>query len=766
MQLQLQEHKIRCGTLATGLLLLLAIGLLCPALFLPFWDGGSAKELFNLEDAPPVMSSLWSISFNNPPPEFAKPKRRDSSTWDEYCAAQAKKPESRQSASSFISEVNGTVAGSSNATSSNIGNETSANRSGSRKLRPREGDPSLPDSACFLVTTSRMMMVLSPSLSSAAFITIVAARMRMSVLIFLLGAFFSGLSAAAAFSAVMLVSLLGITGLPSGLGTQLVLLAMCSAMAATCVAIWASAKAVQPLPEVMRAAGGEAETDSEEELDNFNTHCTGKLTAEEDANSRLDRMRKARKRELRKFGNARAAGTDAIHGDGHHVTVSADKIKKIRQIIDDSIPYSLMRIFQWGEKPGEGGRFGPEVPDEFIQNAFLEVDEDESGAITLEEFMMAVRRLGLEPSEEAFKAILAQVDDDESGMMEYSEFYHFFRTLEHTIRQAQIYESQARMTSLVCQLCFFVHIIIISVTVIMSSRRPPATEELDDIKKAERNLVDLLIKVIAVNLCILFWCVVGIPMVRFSLGRSLVIWTTLVAEALYSCCFCRRSAPVQALVVPDEIDLEAGKTSQAIEDHAELPPLRESEEIDSMPEESRSPASRRQTKRYFGSRVRRKTIRRSERLAQRPWWKRLLSRRSKEFRKSIRVSVRRTKASTYLRATTKRGSIMPQRLTVSVLGDRRTKRRKSREEEWFGSAEGQYNPQKFQEANRMYMEALSAPISTFTPMQVRNLSYRPPDPSSPLPPEETHVPILFLPGMTDSSFRERQLERSGSQYSQ
>lgn len=802
MQLRLQEHKIRCGTFASGSLLLSATGLLCPALFLPFWDGGSAKELFNLEDAPPVVSSLWSISFNNPPPEFVNSKRRDSSTWDEYCAAQSKGPESRPSASGSISEVNNTIADSSNATSRNA---TSGNRSGSRRLRPQEDDPSLPGAACFLVTTSRMMMLLSPSLSTAAFITIVTARMRMSVLIFLLGAFFSGLSAAAACSAVMLVSLLSITGLASGLGTQLVILAMCLAMAAACVAIWASAKAVQPLPEVMRAAGGEAETDSEEELENFKTNRRGaqggksNQTAEQDANSRLDRMRKARKRERRKFGHARAAGAEGFHGDGHNVTVSAEKMKKIRQIIDDSVPYNLMRIFQWGERAGEGGRFGAEVPDEFIQNAFLEVDEDDSGAIALDEFMMAVRKLGLEPSEDAFKAILAQVDDDESGMMEYPEFYRFFRTLEHTIKQGQIYESQAAMFSLACQLCFFVHIIIISVTVIMTSRRPPATEELDDIKQAERELMDMLIQIIAVNLCILFWCVVGIPMVRFSLGRTLVVWTALIAEALYSCCCtCRRRAPVQAMVVPDEIDVEMGKTSQEIEDHAELPPIRESEKVDSQLEDPPSPTSsskrsspkgrkqkrsrtaqnsKRQAKASALSSgntetgdtalaERKKSVRRSGRSAPMPWWKRLLSRRSSESRKSSSVSTRRSKSPTHVRATTKRGTMMSQSLRVSVLGGRKTKvRNKSRDEEWSGELEGQYNPQKFQEANRMYVEALSAPVSTFTPMQVRNLSYRPPDASSPLPPEETDVPTLFLPGMADSSFHERQLERSGSQYS-
>lgn len=819
MQLRLQEHKIRCGTSASGLLLLSATGLLCPALILPFWDGGSAKELFNLEDAPPVVSSLWSISFKNPPPEYVKPKHRDSSTWDEYCAARSKEPESQLPASGSISEVNSTATDSFNATSGNgnatrtvadnstaasgsVGNSTSANRSGTRRLQLQEDEHSLPDAACFLVTTSRMMMLLSPSLSTAAFITIVTARMRMSVLMFLLGAFFSGLSAAAACSSVMLVSLLSITGLASGLGTQFVILAMCLAMAAACVAIWASAKAVQPLPEVMRAAGGEAETDSEEELEKFKTNRKGAQgeksspTAEQDANSRLGRMRKARKRELRKFGHVRAEGADAFYRDGHNVTVSSEKMKKIRQIIDDSVPYNLMRIFQWGEKPGEGGRFGAEVPDEFIQNAFLEVDEDDSGAITLEEFMMAVRKLGLEPSEEAFKAILAQVDDDESGMMEFSEFHRFFRTLEHTIRQGHIYESQAAMLSLACQLCFFVHIIIISVSVILSSRRPPATDDLDDIKRAERELLDMLIQIIAVNLCILFWCVVGIPMVRFSLGYSLVVWTTLISEALHSCCCaCRRRAPVQTMVMPDEIDVEMGKTSQEIEDHAQLPPLRESEEIDSQPEDPPSPASSSKRSRSSskgrkkgrGSNPkhragasalssdstetgdtplaeRRKSTRRSERSAPRPWWKRLLNGRSSESQKSSRDSTRRSKSSTHVRATTKRGTMMSQSLRVSVLGGRKTKiRKKSREEGWSGEVEGQYNPQKFQEANRMYMEALSAPMATFTPMQVRNLSYRPPDPSSPLPPEETSVPTMFLPGMADSSFHEQQLERYGSQ---
>lgn len=810
MQLQLQEGKIRCGTFASGLLLLSATGLSCSALFLAFWDGGSAKELLNLEDAPPVVSNLWSISFKNPPPEFIKPKRRDSSTWDEYCAAQSKEPETETSASSSISEVNSTAADSSNATGGNVSNATGANHSGSRRLLPQEDDPPLPDAACFLVVTSRMMMLLSPSLSTAAFITMVIARMRMSVLSALLGAFFSGLSAAAACSAVMLAALLSITGLASGLGTQFVVLAMCLATAAACVAIWASAKAVQPLPGVMRAAGGEAETDSEEEIEEIKAKRKGiqevksNQTAGSDSGSRLDRIRKARKREIRKFGHARVAGANAMYGVGNNVTVSEEKMKRIRQIIDDSVPYNLKRIFQWGERKGEGGRFGAEVPDEIIENAFAEIDADDSGEISLDEFMMAVRKLGLEPSEEAFRAILEQVDSDGSGTMEYTEFYRFFRTLEETIREGAHSESQAALFSFFCQLCFFVHVIIISVTVIASSRRPPATEELDAIKQSERNLMDTLVQIIAVNLCILFWCVVGIPMVRFSLGRSLNVWTTLFAEALYSCCRrCRQRVPEQAEVEPDASDVEVGKHAQdgddhadkhspEVEDHVELPALHESKEIDSPSEEAYSPPAspskmssspkgpkgkkkRSSTAKGDGGdtaiaqqgRLRKKTLSRSQRSTSRPWWKRLFSRRGNEAQKSNNASGRRSTSPS--RATTKRGTVVHSPLNKSSRStiSRSTRIRKTKmKEEWTGEVEDQYNPQRFQDANRIYMEALSAPVSTFTPMQVRNLSYRPPDHSSPVPPEETHVPTLFLPGMTDASFHERQLERSGSQYSQ
>lgn len=858
MQLQLQEGKIICGTFASGLLLLLATGLSCSALFLAFWDGGSAKELLNLEDAPPVVSTLWSISFNNPPPQFVKPARRDPSTWDDYCAAQSKKPKNGPSASSSFSEVNGTAVDSSTATGgkvSNVSNATGANRSGSRRLRPQEDDPPLPNAACFLVTTSRVMMLLSPSFSTAAFITMVVARMRMSVLSTLLGAFFSGLSAAAACSAVMLAALVSIAGLASGLGTQFVFLAMCFAIAAACIAMWASAKAVQPLPGVMRAAGGEAESDSEEEMEAFKARrksvqeVKSKQTAGPDSDLRLDKMRKAHKREIRKIQNApRRSSVDdtrrsSTYGAGNTVTVSEEKMMRINHIIDSNAPINLKRIFQWGERKGEGGRFGSHVPDELIEDAFREIDEDESGEISLDEFMMAVRRLGLEPSKEAFQAILVEVDKDASGTLDYKEFYSFFRTMEEAIKEGENKEHQGACFSGTCHLCLIVHLIIISVTVIASSRRPPTTEKLSERAQSERDLIDMLIRIIGVNLCILFWCVVGLPMLKFTLGRSIALWTTIAAEALSSCCRrCRRIVPEQAEVEPDasdvemgkhsgEVDDHVGKHSKEVGDHGELPALREPEEIDSPSMGASSPptvpcrisvsSKGPKGKRKRSSTAPGNTGKQSERMSSdsmqggdmataqqghlrknvhagsrrttsSPWWSSLFGRRGKETRKSHidsgqqlpgasrRPSIRRTSVTSANGVSVEHLPNNKRRTSVtSVNGKRRTsvtsptgrQRRRSsvgikKEDEWTGEMEGQYDPALFQEASRIYVEAISAPVSSFTPMQVRNISYQPPDLSIPVPPAETHVPNLFLPGMTDASFHGRQFERSGSHYSQ
>ena len=85
----INRTRIRCGSLASGGLALAGSALISGAIFLPWWDVGDPKELLNLDNAPPVVATLWGFVFDNPPSWVTKPRGREASTWEAYCQRDA-----------------------------------------------------------------------------------------------------------------------------------------------------------------------------------------------------------------------------------------------------------------------------------------------------------------------------------------------------------------------------------------------------------------------------------------------------------------------------------------------------------------------------------------------------------------------------------------------------------------------------------------------------------------------------------------------------
>ncbi|CAJ1429317.1 unnamed protein product, partial [Effrenium voratum] len=366
----LNKEKIRCGSLVAGGLSLVASGFFFAAIFLPWWDAGSAKELFNLDNAPPAIATLWGFRFLNPPSWVTSPRPRAASTWAAYCErdAQSSVPDevveepldtsnatgdsttifewwavssttSLNDTTTFTSTLTRTLTITSTTASSLLSQETPFD------LVPKEDvttspppDNALHPGTCELIVFMPTLLCSAAALGPAAVLCFLLARSLGSLLGLLSGALLAASAGGGGAAALFLAGLLSFRGLLSATGPQMVVTGTVFAAGGAVLAVFTSVKALNQEPSRLPTVGGEME-DSDEDPEEERTP-EAKTAKDQQRKAelklpRLERFKVAREREARK----------KLPSNGK---AGAGK------------PEAMMKVLKWGRGKGQGGRRGPQ----------------------------------------------------------------------------------------------------------------------------------------------------------------------------------------------------------------------------------------------------------------------------------------------------------------------------------------------------------------------------------------------------------------------
>mmetsp|Transcript_60939 Transcript_60939/g.108257 ORF Transcript_60939/g.108257 Transcript_60939/m.108257 type:complete len:834 (+) Transcript_60939:94-2595(+) len=788
----LNEDKIRCGSLAGGILALLATGAALPALFLVWWDHGSAKELFNLDDAPSVSSSIWTFEFHNPAEWVIYPVARDPSSWDEYCASNDQRIQAQAAAATLESsdadnaaaedEEVENASNSSNATltmPAAVASVTTISPSATSK-----DDPLLPPGSCEVIQLIRTLTMMSPSFGGAAAVFFWGSRLFTSLTLMLAAAALSVLCTGAVGASIVLASLLSTNGLLTSPAVLCCVGAICLGIAAASMGTWAATKAVgqvetRALP--LKSQGGEAEEDSEDErvLRRQEFMASNPYAGEQaeipsdDSKPRIQKLRQSERKDARKQNREMkrlqkiASGQKTSVGSMLRDEPSERQKLIIAKLLEEAKPQTLERILRWGEGEGEGGRFGKEIPDIMMRKAFEEVDNDGSGSVSLEEFMDAVGRCGLAPSRGAFEGIMMEVDKDFSGDIDVQEFIRFFRTLEDALREGEQRANQEQLCGVACACCFGLHIIFLFFMVVAASLEDNSGEvEVTGVKKAERELMNTLIQCIIGTFCLLFYCVIGVPMFQLTAGASSQAWIGYFVQAWEEWKENRRAAKQAKLEEVEKDDPKKkkkkapkkspNKSRSTRKQNTTMEVVDEEEEADdddhAHGDSLKSPESDHEED---DGPMMGHTFSTAEDV-EAPAFDRQLTEDTDEDhhhgKKSAKSSKRQTKKAKTSNFEDDEKSWFKKMFSggspASSPKGKNSRKSKKSETGWQPTVEGQYNPDKYQAANMKAAQHLVQPVSTFTPTQVRSLMYRPPEMTLPLPPQEVQA-TLHLPGTPD-----------------
>ena len=714
----LNKDRIRCASFVSGLLGLLGSGLSLGAIFLPWWDVGSSEELLNLNNAPAVIASLWGFHFLNPPSWVTSPMPRDASTWQAYCARDADRSKASPGPGSSEGFVNDTedddFGGLSSTTTefiveldpmdnssndTNITNDTnysSTSTTGThtrtitsstitsvttmdpallQELRGRTTpipDPPLHPGTCELIPFLKTLLLTSSALGPGAVLLFFLARAFSSLLALLAGALAAASACGLGAIAIFMAGLLSFRGLLSATGPQFVVGGMIFAGGSAVLAVYNSVKALNPLPPRQVVIGGEAE-DSDEGNEEKTPEAVAAKRKEKEARLKLSRMTRFR------------AATDR----------DKRKARPSQRILQagKKRPEAMMRLLNWGRRKGQGGRFGKKVPLQWLEAAFQEIDTEGRGVISLDEFMATIAKCGFRTSRGSFERILSELNQERKGYLDLREFIGFFRMVEESLKRDARGKSKALLALYLCNFCFFLHVAVLCTILILLVRREATStpeDQADPIHQAESQLLSTTLQLVSFSLLGFFISVVAVPLLRLTVGSSIGAWCGHFRGVLREW---RRKWRGEA--PQDEGDLEAGtptlsrRTSNA--SIASAFSARSQHSDGGAVSGTRSQRSQRSHRSGDGGAVSRATstaTRRTSRASlgsvesiglggRKPWWKRFQSKLFPKKRK--------------------------RRRRTSCLED------------------SAYDMSKFEDAQRRAMAASMEPVSTFSPMQVRNL---------------------------------------------
>ncbi|CAE8593675.1 unnamed protein product, partial [Polarella glacialis] len=425
----------------------------------------------------------------------------------------------------------------------------------------RVGQPDKPltQGACFVLQVTRIVVLVGPCLILLAILAFAAARWRVSLSWLVVGALLAALYCATGMASLVLAAILSVGGLLAGSGTLSLLVSILFAMLGSSMAIFQASKSTpkKVAPEEQAATENE-EPEEEEEENSDSDEENHRIDDKQLKKQRIERSRKAWRKQdalkaiedialndlaekrararIRRESNQQNSGVlkapkalspkAAVKQTAKKTLTRANVISFPR---NQAVPSSMRAILGWGGGDGEGGTFGRRIPMELLANAFKEIDEDGSGFITPQEFRDAIIKCGLEPSEKVMDLIMNEIDEDGGGDIEVDEFINFFQLVQDLLKEEAAIANSANLSILLCQFCFLVHVAAVTVLVLMAVRGSGGAEEeeLTEVKKSERQMVQYLIFTVCGLLVVFFIFVVGVPMFRLSLGPSMAAWKSL-----------------------------------------------------------------------------------------------------------------------------------------------------------------------------------------------------------------------------------------------
>jgi hypothetical protein len=354
-----------------------------------------------------------------------------------------------------------------------------------------------------------------------------------------------------------------------------------------------------------------------------------------------------------------------------------------------------------------------------LEAAFAELDPTALGAVEIEELLLALRFSGFIPSEVYVQYMLEELRTSRHSTITLHEFVEFFRTAEELQNLDTKINSKAAICSVLCQVCFFVHMAIIAYLVIAAVRSAQASsaQNLTAVQKSERLLLQGVLISIGVSFLILFFVVVFIPLLRLSLGNSVSAWSHHVEASLADLIrkrFIRKKTGDLEVTVPDPVQDAVPRRS------VKLPSTAWGDE-DETSESLRSPKSVCSRKSLSAASMddlsptsapSSRKSRRSVRSVHKPltFWER------------TRVKLRLLKTGN-------------RRVSVKARDSHPLEPNSSRDE-------GPYDAKAFEASNIRAMVMSNQVHTSYTPLQVRNLAYRPP-PAMPSYQSMESSPVLY-----------------------
>ena len=488
--------------------------------------------------------------------------------------------------------------------------------------------------------------------------------------------------------------LLSMRGLFSASGPQCILGGMAFAGGSAVLAVYNSVKALDRSPKRQVVLGGEAEVSDEEAIEPEERQAQLKAEARL---SRMDRLKVAQDRRARQMERNQ----------------SRKRKKKVEA------PKSLARVLRWGRRKGQGGRFGKTVPAEWLDEAFREIDVADFGEITMEQFMDAVELCGYKTKRVTFEDILREMDEEKKfGVLDQQEFVRFFRYLEDSLKQEANRKWRALLPIFFCNFCFFAHVVGMSVILLLVIRQEAGTpvEELDAIRRAERELINTAFQLVGVSLFCFFIVVVVLPLLRVSVGASLDVWWN-------------HFAGVWRVYL-------ARWRGEEIHDDDDDPHRGSKDSMESKDPEALTPS-----------------------VAETPHLSRRTSRASLGSQQSFRSNRSSLSGGSLSSASRKKKGVLRRvkGFVDSLILPPKQKRRRR-------SENLKYDTTAFEKANMRALASQVEQVSTFSLMQVRDLRYCVPDPTTVAPPSLQQPPLLpgTPAGLAYSVSNPELLDRPGS----
>lgn len=195
--------------------------------------------------------------------------------------------------------------------------------------------------------------------------------------------------------------------------------------------------------------------------------------------------------------------------------------------VGPKVPAMLKKVLYWSDDHNPDGDEDNEIPTELLELAFREIDEEGTGSVLLEELVEQLRLCGLNASQAAADIVMKEIDKNCDGNVDIQEFVEFFRTLEDMNRFDKKSQNRARFLTNVCNCCFIVQTVCVSVLLILMIQSGSSSSDSSILLK---NLFIACCSFLAF-LCV---CVIVIPAGRITIGPNMATWKRHFSQAVRS----------------------------------------------------------------------------------------------------------------------------------------------------------------------------------------------------------------------------------------